>query len=128
MPPLPLSLCHRIPAPSPLKSRTHTCARQCLFLFTQQGHLAMNNRSSNRRSFLQRALGLSAGFVAGPALFADEATRRGPDSGSARPILDLARSGNAPARNVPVSTPDVRDLPSTLENGVKVFHLIAEPV
>jgi hypothetical protein len=88
----------------------------------------MKNGSSNRRSFLQRALGLSAGFVAGPALFADEATHRGPDSGSARPILDLARSGSAPARNVPVSTPDVRDLPFTLENGVKIFHLIAEPV
>jgi hypothetical protein len=92
-----------------------------------------SNRSSNRRSFLQRALGLSAGFVAGPALFADEATHRGPDSGSARPILDLARSGtstarNNSARNVPVSTPDIRDLPFTLENGVKVFHLIAEPV
>jgi manganese oxidase len=87
-----------------------------------------SNRSSNRRRFLQRALGLSAGFVAGPPLFADEATHRGPDSGSARPILDLARSGGAAARNVPVTTPDVRDLPFTLENGTKVFHLIAEPV
>ena len=30
--------------------------------------------------------------------------------------------------NPPVQTPDVRDLPFTLDNGVKVFHLIAEPV
>ena len=87
-----------------------------------------SNRSSNRRSFLQRALGLGAGFVAAPALFADEATHRGPDSGSARPILDLARNSAGPAQNVSVTTPDLRDLPFTLENGVKVFHLIAEPV
>jgi hypothetical protein len=87
---------------------------------------------SNRRSFLQRALGvgagLSAGLVAAPRLFADEATRRGPDSGSARPILELARSGSGNAHNIPVTTPDVADLPFTVENGTKVFHLIAEPV
>lgn len=83
---------------------------------------------SNRRSFLQRALGLGAGLFAAPRLFADEATHRGPDSGSARPILDAARSGSGPARNLPVVTPDVADLPFTLDNGVKVFHLVAEPV
>jgi len=91
----------------------------------------MSNRRSNRRSFLARALGLgaglSAGLVAAP-LFADEATRRGPDSGSARPILELARTGSGNARNIPVTTPDVADMPFTLENGTKVFHLIAEPV
>jgi hypothetical protein len=73
-------------------------------------------------------LGISAGLVAAPPLFADEATRRGPDSGSARPILELARTGSGPARNIPVTTPDVADLPFTIENGTKVFHLIAEPV
>jgi hypothetical protein len=87
---------------------------------------------SNRRSFLQRALGLGAGFgaglVASPRLFADEATHRGPDSDSARPILEAARAGRAAGRNIPVTTPDVRDLPFALENGVKVFHLVAEPV
>jgi hypothetical protein len=83
---------------------------------------------SNRRSFLQRALGLGAGLFAAPRLFADEATHRGPDSGSARPILDAARTSTGPARNIPVTTPDVADLPFTMENGAKVFHLIAEPV
>jgi FtsP/CotA-like multicopper oxidase with cupredoxin domain len=29
---------------------------------------------------------------------------------------------------VPVITPDAKDLPFTLDNGVKLFHLIAEPV
>jgi FtsP/CotA-like multicopper oxidase with cupredoxin domain len=83
---------------------------------------------SNRRSFLHRALGLGAGLFAAPSLFADEATHRGPASGSARPILDAARAGSGPSRNIPVTTPDVADLPFTLENGTKVFHLIAEPV
>lgn len=32
------------------------------------------------------------------------------------------------ATKVPVTTLDVADLPFTLDNGVKVFHLIAEPV
>src|SRR6266567_262372 len=30
--------------------------------------------------------------------------------------------------SVPVQTPDVPDLPFTVDNGVKVFHLVAEPV
>ncbi|MDQ1452474.1 MAG: manganese oxidase [Acidobacteriaceae bacterium] len=88
----------------------------------------MNSQRNNRRSFLQRALGLSAGLVAAPSLFADEATRLGPDSGSARPILELARSGSGNAHNIPVTAPDVADLPFTVDNGTKVFHLIAEPV
>jgi manganese oxidase len=83
---------------------------------------------SNRRSFLQRALGLGAGLFTAPRLFADEATHRGPDSGSARPILDAARAGTGAARNLVVTTPDVADLPFAMENGTKVFHLIAEPV
>ena len=68
---------------------------------------------SNRRSFLHRAFGLGAGLFAAPRLFADETTHRGPDSGSARPILDAARTGTGPARNIPVATPDVADLPFT---------------
>ena len=92
---------------------------------------------SNRRSFLQRALGLGfglgAGLAAAPALFADDATRRGPNSGSARPILELAQkdaghSSRGVAANIPVHTPDIADMPFTVENGTKVFHLIAEPV
>ncbi len=45
----------------------------------------------------------------------------------------LLSAANAPlrssgARSVPVQTPNLRDLPFTVDNGVKVFHLIAEPV
>jgi FtsP/CotA-like multicopper oxidase with cupredoxin domain len=42
----------------------------------------------------------------------------------------LARVGKAQRTDaaVPVVTPDIADLPFTIDNGVKVFHLIAEPV
>jgi len=61
---------------------------------------------NSRRSFFGSAFGLGA---------ASAAICRG-----AQP---------APAASpIPVVTPDVPDLPFTLDNGVKVFHLIAEPV
>jgi FtsP/CotA-like multicopper oxidase with cupredoxin domain len=59
-----------------------------------------------RRGFFRNALGAGAGILS-PRGFGRTA-------------------GSAPA--VPVQTPDVKDLPFTLDNGVKVFHLIAEPV
>ncbi len=40
----------------------------------------------------------------------------------------LSSGSNNAAPPVPVQTPDGRDLPFTLDSGVKVFHLIAEPV
>jgi manganese oxidase len=41
----------------------------------------------------------------------------------------LARALNAEeTSDLPVVTPDVADLPFTLDNGVKEFHLVAEPV
>ena len=45
------------------------------------------------------------------------------------PASDVARHESAKdAAFLPVETPDVPKLPYELENGVKVFHLIAEPV
>jgi len=55
-----------------------------------------------RRSFFRSVLGWSAGAV--------------------------AFSRGAPGPAVPVITPDIGDLPFTMDNGVKEFHLIAEPV
>lgn len=94
---------------------------------------------TNRRGFLRRALSLSAGLAAAPAL-AEGATRAsdmtaqsamgssngGPASESAANIKRGARG--AGARNVPVRvvTTDVPDLPFTMEDGWKVFHLRAE--
>ena len=77
---------------------------------------------NTRRSFLQRALALGAGVASVPHLFAEDSTSSvSPDSRSAH-----RTSGTG--FGVPVQTPDISDLPFTTENGVKVFHLIAEPV
>ena len=40
----------------------------------------------------------------------------------------LVQSGKAQEAPVPVVTPDIPDLSFTTDNGVKVFHLVAEPV
>jgi hypothetical protein len=64
---------------------------------------------NNRRNFLQKALGLGAALVATPSLKA-----------RTTPL----QSGVP----VPVETPDTPALPFRVENGVKVFHLTAEPV
>ena len=61
---------------------------------------------SNRRSFFTKLGALPAALFAGRTLSAQQMN----------------------ATKVPVTTLDVADLPFTLDNGVKVFHLIAEPV
>ena len=58
----------------------------------------------NRRSFFRNALGLGAGVLS--------ASR-------------FARAEESPLR---VASPDIPDLPFTVDNGTKVFHLVAEPV
>ena len=59
---------------------------------------------SNRRDFFSRIAAAGAGLWAGKA---------------------AAKQSAGPA---PVISPDIPDLPFTVEGGVKVFHLIAEPV
>ena len=76
---------------------------------------------SNRRTFLQRALALGAGAFATPTLLQGQH-----DHGRAsKAMQEMAHTGKSPVR---VLTPDVPDLPFRLDNGVKEFHLIAEPV
>ncbi len=60
---------------------------------------------NDRRAFFTKISSISAGFLAGKSIL----------SAQSRP-------------SVPVLTPDVADLPFTVDNGVKVFNLIAEPV
>src|SRR5215510_7718814 len=62
----------------------------------------------NRRSFFSRVASLGAGWWAG---------------GRA-----LAQHDHKPAGNIPVELPDLPKLPYKLVDGVKEFHLIAEPV
>ncbi len=57
-----------------------------------------------RRNFFRRVIGLTAGAAA---------------------FTQAARAQQGP---VSVVTPDIADLPFTVDNGVKVFHLVAEPV
>jgi len=76
---------------------------------------------SSRRSFLQRAMAIGAGALSTPRLFA----QNGRSSGQAK---DDPRSRDLQPGNVAVETPDTPELPFTLDNGTKVFHLIAEPV
>ncbi len=62
---------------------------------------------NRRRNFLRNAFGLGAAAAASK--------------------LGFAQQNQAQART-PVLSPDLPDLPFTLDNGVKVFNLIAEPV
>ncbi len=67
-----------------------------------------------RRRFFKSVLGIGTGAVAlsrGAGAQTDIATRQ-PDSSAAPHVV----------------TPDIADLPFTVDNGVKVFRLIAEPV
>ncbi|HXJ40731.1 MAG TPA: copper oxidase [Bryobacteraceae bacterium] len=69
--------------------------------------------SSDRRSFFSTVTSLSASLLAGRGLLSAQ---------------QAAGARSPSAKNVAVNTPDIPDLPFSMENGVKVFHLIAEPV
>ena len=68
-----------------------------------------------RRSFFRNAFGLGTGAIAASKL------------AFGQQIVDGPTAVNG-AVSVPVQSPDLKDLPFTLDNGVKVFHLVAEPV
>jgi manganese oxidase len=84
---------------------------------------------NNRRTFLKRAFGIGAGLFAAPKFAAGahrNATSVAWDEHSGRDHLHREEPP------LPVQTPDVADLPFRMDNGngngVKEFHLIAEPV
>jgi manganese oxidase len=77
---------------------------------------------NNRRSFLQRAMTMGAAALGMPRLVAETK----PSSAGLRE--ENQPPGSSPAQNMPVQSPDVADLSFTLDNGTKVFHLVAEPV
>src|SRR5687768_13744643 len=89
--------------------------------------------SDSRRDFLKKSGLLGAGMLAGGGIVSAQ------HQGHIHPPEKKAHARReAPARRaekpeetrpiVPVETPDLRKLPFTLENGVKVFHLTAEVV
>ncbi len=65
---------------------------------------------NDRRHFFRSAFGMGTGLFA-----AAKAGAKG-------------KQGSAASGNAPVQSPDLRDLPFSVDNGVKVFHLVAEPV
>lgn len=74
--------------------------------------------NKTRRNFLQSAALLSAGALTktSQAQSAPPPINKTPDRRATNP------------KYLPVQTPDLPNLPPDLDNGVKVFHLIAEPV
>src|SRR5258708_7381835 len=72
---------------------------------------------SSRRNFFRNVLGVGLAAASRSAA-AQQATET---------RSKTRESEHAPARAV-VQTPDIQDLPFTVDNGVKVFNLIAEPV
>ncbi len=75
--------------------------------------------NKTRRNFLQSAALLSAGALA---------RKRHPSRAAINNREAAAAKRNTRRKFLPVMTPDVPDLPFQLDNGVKVFHLVAEPV
>jgi len=94
--------------------------------------------SGTRRRFFQDAAILGVGLFGwrenlqaqeasrGAAL--DERHRRGATAGSPHHTRTLPADSNVREPFVAMSTPDVGDMPSAMDNGVKVFQLVAEPV
>ncbi len=81
---------------------------------------------NSRRSFLQRALAWSAGALSFTGLAAAEPLQAG--SRSPRTSNTGTDQPHASGPPVPVITPDIPKLRYTLDGGVKVFRLTAEPV
>lgn len=101
--------------------------------------------NSNRRNFLRRTSMLGAGLVA--AQSAQPASAQHQHQETKPAAQDHSQHQHTPSKPVapsktpsqpetlgvqapfrPAYTPDIPKLPYKLENGVKVFHLIAEPV
>ena len=106
--------------------------------------------SNNRRAFFTKLSSFGAGIFAGRRLLSaqqpkpaqgamgqmdmgnmqhgnmpkPEATQPGPKVR----VTPGTKTGGAAPVSVPVTTLDVGDLPFTIDNGVKVFNMVAEPV
>ena len=75
----------------------------------------------DRRSFFRNAFGLGAGVLSASKLAAAQHVHTDPGQHA-----EMQNTAAGPP--VLVETPDLKDLPFTVDNNVKVFNLIAEPV
>ena len=90
---------------------------------------------SNRRSFFRNILGAGASLSTASAAAPGERQTPADNPYSTPSLYPYSTPARAIARNTPpappsvqVYTPDIPNLPFTVDNGVKIFHLIAEPV
>ncbi len=79
---------------------------------------------NHRRSFFRSAFGIGSAAMAASARGAQNAGNQN-RAGAPRPRMAEA---HAAGLSTSTQTPDLPDLPFAIDNGVKVFHLIAEPV
>ena len=77
---------------------------------------------ANRRSFLQSALGITAGLFTSEKLVAEA------PQGQAEQLKNRRTRSSKASFNVPVISTDVGDLPFSMDGDTKVFHLIAQVV
>lgn len=85
-----------------------------------------------RRGFLRGLMGVTAGMLGlPPASVRSDSTTEPPDLPSTGPQRSPASGTSGPTARgqlLPVETLDVPQLPYEVDNGVKVFRLVAEPV
>ncbi len=87
--------------------------------------------ANNRRDFFRKALSGAGAMAAikGPQSARGAAAPRGQRNNLAlHPQMTGGQEVGLSGAYLPVQTPDLPDLAYTLDNGVKVFHLVAEPV
>src|ERR1700756_4938262 len=80
--------------------------------------------SESRRSFFRNATLLGAGLMSWTESLR---AQKSPPQSAPHPHAKSARNGVS-GPPPPMHSPDIPDLPFTLDGGTKVFHLIAEPV
>ena len=86
---------------------------------------------NTRRNFLKSALAVGSGLaVSARALSAQQTgtEHEGMPPGMQMGPKQVMGQGRAASHPLQVETPDVPQLPWRMENGAKVFHLVAEPV
>ncbi len=95
---------------------------------------------SSRRSFLRGGVVLGAGAVAAASAAAGKTIATQQDATQMKSGMKMddgktlsahhatASTSGAGSGFLPVITPDIPDLPFEMDGGVKVFHLVAEPV
>ena len=87
---------------------------------------------TNRRSFLRSGFLATAGLLSGKALTAAQQhtmQHHHPGAPEQKPAeVPIGPPGDLGVGVLPVETPDLPKLPWQMDGGVKVFHLVAEPV